>query len=935
MTMQANWIWDAGEPAPRNAVLCFRATFTGSTGAHTLYISADARYILYLNGVRMGYGPARAYQFRYDIDSYPFAPHLRPGTNCIAVRVLHYGEDTFHHRTARGGLLAQIDDAAGNRVLATDSNWRVQRSAAFVQNVPRICVQLPWEEHFDARAEDPAWLAADFVDDTWQPATIVGAYGCAPWGELVPRTIPFLTDEPIAAVTITAQGAAHRPELTLGANLRPFATPGDRSAEHTDMDLLLASVLHLPTAGTIALRRGAIYGPYPAVWLASQAVAWQADGLGATAAHALPAGDHALLLDWRGQTHDRELAIALAGVPGMTASAPTGDGIWAVALHPDDPARQAARRAADATALLASGARWQTLPYDATWTDDSMLDIAASQPDDTHSTLMHLPVVVTPHENPQISQRYVIDFGRMLVGWIAFDVSAAAGTTIDILGAEAMQEGVLVLPELLANSMRYTCRDGRQQYVSAHRRGLRYLVLQVHGAAEPLTIHDIRLQLATYPGPAQGAFRSDDPRLNAIWELSAYTLRLCSEDTFTDCPTYEQTFYPGDARTEALVHAYVHGDPRLAARSLRLAADSLHSQPIVGSQVPSGWERQPIPNWSWLWVVACEDHYQLTGDAAFVKEIYPALAQQAAFVEKTVRANPHGLFALPGAWHFLDWTQLDTAPAHTMAHESALAVRALRATAALAAVCGLPDDATRWNTFADTLAAAVNHVFWSDSDQAFVDALHGDGTLSTTVSQPTNVAVVFCDVAQGARAAALHHAVAIAPPGWVPIGSPFMLGFALEVLAQQGRTHELLQTIRARWGEMLDRGATTLWESFTGQTHPLLWTRSWCHAWAAMPAYILGAWVLGVRPLTPGFGTVLIAPQLGDLQQASGRVPTPHGIISVAFTNTARELVVDISLPPGVAAQVQLPGREPETIAAGATVQIRSRQARSLPTTTI
>lgn len=35
-----------------------------------------------------------------------------------------------------------------------------------------------------------------------------------------------------------------------------------------------------------------------------------------------------------------------------------------------------------------------------------------------------------------------------------------------------------------------------------------------------------------------------------IYEMSLYTTRLCMEDTYVDCPTYEQTYWVGDARNE-------------------------------------------------------------------------------------------------------------------------------------------------------------------------------------------------------------------------------------------------------------------------------------------------------------------------------------------------------------------------------------------------
>ena len=107
---------------------------------------------------------------------------------------------------------------------------------------------------------------------------------------------------------------------------------------------------------------------------------------------------------------------------------------------------------------------------------------------------------------------------------------------------------------------------------------------------------------------------------------------------------------------------------------------------------------------------------------------------------------------------------------------------------------------------------------------------------------------------------------------------------------------------------MLDKGATTAWEIFPGFA-PMKgwWTRSWCQGWSAYPAYLLSAYVLGVRPLTPGYAHTLIEPQLGDLQWAEGRVPTPHGVISVRAAQGATGTSVTVALPTAVSAEVRLP----------------------------
>jgi alpha-L-rhamnosidase len=59
-----------------------------------------------------------------------------------------------------------------------------------------------------------------------------------------------------------------------------------------------------------------------------------------------------------------------------------------------------------------------------------------------------------------------------------------------------------------------------------------------------------------------------------------------------------------------------------------------------------------------------------------------------------------------------------------------------------------------------------------------------------------------------------------------------------------------------------------------------------CHAWGASPIYLLGKYYLGVKPLTAGYQTYIIEPNLGGLQWMNGRVPTPDGDIEVSCNAT-------------------------------------------------
>jgi hypothetical protein len=126
--------------------------------------------------------------------------------------------------------------------------------------------------------------------------------------------------------------------------------------------------------------------------------------------------------------------------------------------------------------------------------------------------------------------------------------------------------------------------------------------------------------------------------------------------------------------------------------------------------------------------------------------------------------------------------------------------------------------------------------------------------------------------------------------------------YVFEALRSVGLADRYVEQL-APWRGMVALGLTSAPEN----PEP---TRSDTHAWAAHPNYGLLATVLGVRPASPGFKTVRIAPALGPLQRAEGRVAHPLGDIDVAFERVgANGLQGVITLPPGLSGTFEWGGK--------------------------
>ena len=57
----------------------------------------------------------------------------------------------------------------------------------------------------------------------------------------------------------------------------------------------------------------------------------------------------------------------------------------------------------------------------------------------------------------------------------------------------------------------------------------------------------------------------------------------------------------------------------------------------------------------------------------------------------------------------------------------------------------------------------------------------------------------------------------------------------------------------------------------------------WAHPWCASPSFTIPGSVLGVWPLSPGWARWRVAPQPSVLDYATADVPTPAGILHVAY----------------------------------------------------
>ena len=942
------WIW-AGDALPvRNAFVRFRRNFDYNGGAAWLHLTADSRYTLFLNGKRLGQGPVRAWPNHWRYDSYDLAPDLSDGRNTLAVLVNHWGEGNFQYLAAPPGLLAQLE--LEDETVLSDNSWLAAPDAALQSNVPRISVQQGFEEQFDARQDD-SWTRPDYDDSVWPRALELRGALDGPHQNLEPRGIPFLTQETVTPQRFGAaervRSLAHR--FTIYA--KPYLAPDDLSSNFMIFHAHLATQVWAPHACDVRFvfphkKPGAlkVNGELAATDAPNAATPdWAAlVGEERVGFVSLRAGWNDVLISLRQYLHLPEFVVCVDGPEKLRfrarGASEGDDASWAI-VGPFELSEAELKNAAadrDKTLIVAQPVcpAATCARGEAIWESGAVAALV-DEPFFVAVAPQHLPVVdvfaqaytdrviegdvqiddatellsgaewttiYPPSDGSDV--RLMLDWNTQIVGFQRFEIEAPQGTILDCHNFEFIQpDGRRNFAEGMNNSFRYVCRQGTQSYQTLVRRGFGYSHLILRAMSGPVRLRGVAAIFNSYPQTRRGRFACSDAKLDRIWEVGAHTLRMCAEDTYTDCPTYEQTHWVGDARNEALVDWTINGDARLWFRCLEQTGQSLERSPITESQVPSAWCNL-LPAWSFLWMRSCREYLLYSGDFERSRKLLE-------YVERNVEGicahlDARGLFEIR-AWNMFDWAAMDTPAQGIVTHNNCFAVHALRDAAQLAEELSETQTAARFREIAASLSRAINAHGWNDEKGAYTDCLRGDNQ-SAVFSQQTQTVAVMSGVAGDhslQRAARCRELMHHPPADFVSAGSPFFEFFLLEAYADEARDAEFLDTIRRDWGFMIDMGATTFWEMWSGRSGRL--TRSHCHGWSAAPTFFLSTHVLGVRPGGSGYAPIIVEPHPGDLKWCRGVVPTPLGDVEVQWENSEDGFDLRVSAPPAAQVRVKLP----------------------------
>lgn len=152
----------------------------------------------------------------------------------------------------------------------------------------------------------------------------------------------------------------------------------------------------------------------------------------------------------------------------------------------------------------------------------------------------------------------------------------------------------------------------------------RYVQLTIETKDEPLEIGDVYGTFTAYPFERASTFDAPGhPQLNRMLDIGWRTARLCANETYMDCPYYEQLQYFGDTRIQALITLYNTRDRYMARNAIEQGRQSIVSDGITMSRYPSG-IHQFISSFSLYWICMGHDYWRYRGEEEYLKTLLPA-----------------------------------------------------------------------------------------------------------------------------------------------------------------------------------------------------------------------------------------------------------------------------------------------------------------------
>jgi alpha-L-rhamnosidase len=514
---------------------------------------------------------------------------------------------------------------------------------------------------------------------------------------------------------------------------------------------------------------------------------------------------------------------------------------------------------------------------------------------------------------------YVFDMGQNMVGWCRLTVSGPKGTRVMLRHAETLNpDGSLYIANLRTARATdlYTLKGGGAEIWEPRftYHGFRYVEMTgfpgvpTAASIEGHVVHDDMERAAD--------FTSSNELLNRIHRSMFWGIRGNYRSIPTDCPQRdERQGWLGDRSQVSRSESYMFDVAAFYSKWERDLADSQQPAGSIPVVSPNYWPLYYDDlTWPSTFLFVPGMLYDQYGDKRVLEQRYPAMKK---WIDHEATYLQNGLMPKD---QYADWCVPPEDPKLIHSKDPARVTSGtligttyyyelLRLMARYARLVDRPTDAADFETRAAAVQDAFQrHYFKLES------STYDNGTQTSSI-----LPLYFQMVPPEFRAAvvdSLTRNIEQKSAGHVGTG---LVGaqWLMRTLSDNGHADIAYQIATQKtypgWGYMMEKGATTIWELWNGDTaDPAM--NSGNHV---MQIGDLAVWMYeylgGIRadPEKPGFQHILIRPYpAGDLTSVQASHKSMYGTIASSWKRAAGNFTLDVTVPPNTTATVWLPAKD-------------------------
>lgn len=505
---------------------------------------------------------------------------------------------------------------------------------------------------------------------------------------------------------------------------------------------------------------------------------------------------------------------------------------------------------------------------------------------------------------PHTTRRAILELPEYTSAYPQMVVSGGTGSQIEVLWAESLQ----LAPDAGNHEKgqreqvegKYFVGNGDRFFPDGGERRLfeplwwmagRFIEIYFQTAQQALTVESLQFTERRYPLEMHSKFSSSDPRLDEIQPILLRGMQMCSNETFFDCPYYEELMYAGDTRLECLVTYVLTTDDRLPRKALQLFDSSRLANGMTQSRYPCR-ATQVISTFAVWWVGMVHDYLYWRNDTGLVRQLMPGVRATIQGFRRLI--GDDGLLRAAEGWNTIDWVPAwsDDAGAPPNGHSGVSGllnwkyIYALSLYEDLERQAGDVEQADWARRFRGEMAGAAMKAFFNAERGMLSDTID-----HSRYSEHTQLmALLSGALKDGVEQRVLQGLFSAHDLDRATI---YFSHYYFEICRKHHRMDKFFERMNL-WFYLKEMGFKTPVES----PEP---SRSDCHAWSSHPLFHYFATLLGIRPAEPGFGSVEISPRPGSLTWMEGRLPHPKGGEIVANMRLVdAEWQVEIDLPWGL-----------------------------------